>query len=631
MKCSNCGKLIPEEALFCPFCGQKVEKVKKCKVCGYELKEDFAFCPKCGSKTNGTLTCRECGKELKEDESFCSVCGTQVNKSSDTKKVNKSQKTSANISLSNFAKKFNSKKQLINRIAFLVIASIFLLCSLFSVISIDVTDTIDEISPGTFSGMDVEGKLSLEVTTIDLIYFSFFTIGLDDTKARNYIGSREISRELEDFVDIFKESGVIENEDGRVVLTKKGCRRVSAFLYDFPYLNYTYAEAVAANETQGMSSMTIYKISGFLCLAYILFSLIVFIVALVGVISKKERCCLGLTITLLFMLILITGMLCTTSTEYWSMGSAFVATTIFAVLYIAYRITIKMLDEKKIDWHTLAVKGVTLVLGIIMLSMFSVSAINVELNHQYYNDAGYRDNVKFEYDFNQMDLFEQYYLDYDEKTRPAIQDISTDFESKASYFEEFKIYNEGDLYFKNNIGINKLLLNTFMHRNYMWAISICRLQPIVSMVAFVFSTMLLCSSLAGLCGLKVSKKLKYFCLVMILICAVLNIVATAILNGCLATTNFMEINLNIGEGIITQIVFVFLGFIGLGFTKLLKGKTLDFGKSKNRNSDKQGEEIIRRIEVTENNSSNEEKISQNDESTCDISETPDIVAENNLQ
>lgn len=50
MKCNNCGQEIVEEAKFCAFCGEKVEKVKRCSRCGTILMENASFCFECGNK-----------------------------------------------------------------------------------------------------------------------------------------------------------------------------------------------------------------------------------------------------------------------------------------------------------------------------------------------------------------------------------------------------------------------------------------------------------------------------------------------------------------------------------------------------------------------------------------------------
>lgn len=49
MVCGKCGKRIPDDAVFCSYCGARRER-KVCKACGTELKEEQLFCHVCGLK-----------------------------------------------------------------------------------------------------------------------------------------------------------------------------------------------------------------------------------------------------------------------------------------------------------------------------------------------------------------------------------------------------------------------------------------------------------------------------------------------------------------------------------------------------------------------------------------------------
>lgn len=52
MKCVKCGKEVPDGALFCAFCGSKMESEKNvqfCVNCGAQVEDGAAFCQSCGS------------------------------------------------------------------------------------------------------------------------------------------------------------------------------------------------------------------------------------------------------------------------------------------------------------------------------------------------------------------------------------------------------------------------------------------------------------------------------------------------------------------------------------------------------------------------------------------------------
>ena len=73
MKCSKCSAWLPDDAVFCSECGQKVEPVQ--------------------AKTAGSAFCAGCGMPLPEGAAFCGNCGTRnevpVKPKKDHKKMGK--------------------------------------------------------------------------------------------------------------------------------------------------------------------------------------------------------------------------------------------------------------------------------------------------------------------------------------------------------------------------------------------------------------------------------------------------------------------------------------------------------------------------------------------------------------
>jgi RNA polymerase subunit RPABC4/transcription elongation factor Spt4 len=98
--CSNCGAVLPEEALFCPECGFSAVQRQcpkcgapvtptadicqscgawllegQCKFCYAEIPDEALFCPECGKPKDG-IPCPHCSKLSIFD--FCPSCGKPV-------------------------------------------------------------------------------------------------------------------------------------------------------------------------------------------------------------------------------------------------------------------------------------------------------------------------------------------------------------------------------------------------------------------------------------------------------------------------------------------------------------------------------------------------------------------------
>lgn len=78
--CAKCGTAFPENAKFCPQCGEKAvpavpDGMTVCPECGKTVVKG-KFCPECGHKF--ISSCPKCGKEIVPGAKFCLECGEKL-------------------------------------------------------------------------------------------------------------------------------------------------------------------------------------------------------------------------------------------------------------------------------------------------------------------------------------------------------------------------------------------------------------------------------------------------------------------------------------------------------------------------------------------------------------------------
>jgi len=80
-KCPDCGKMIPHDAGFCPFCGHQIMVFEQCASCGKNLSPSAVFCSQCGTKAEkkkAAKFCHACGTENLMNSNYCNNCGEQL-------------------------------------------------------------------------------------------------------------------------------------------------------------------------------------------------------------------------------------------------------------------------------------------------------------------------------------------------------------------------------------------------------------------------------------------------------------------------------------------------------------------------------------------------------------------------
>jgi membrane protease subunit (stomatin/prohibitin family) len=79
--CPDCGRKVPHDARFCPWCGHQQLVLGQCTGCGKNLPPAARFCPSCGGQADAKPSekrCPHCGSMNLPDATFCNHCGEKI-------------------------------------------------------------------------------------------------------------------------------------------------------------------------------------------------------------------------------------------------------------------------------------------------------------------------------------------------------------------------------------------------------------------------------------------------------------------------------------------------------------------------------------------------------------------------
>lgn len=245
--CNKCKMTLTEEQKFCPYCGTEYVKPKPvCQKCGVVLEEGQKFCHLCGAKNESR--CNKCGAELTQNNRFCSNCGEQVKQNTVLKeKIEKIRQDKT------FTSSF-AKRGVILLLAFLMLISIFLP---FTKISYD-------------NYLNASGKIVTiycKFNVIDGVVLFFDSVTNYETNAE--VKESSLYKRTEKLEEKLKEKyGTIEKAVG-----------------DFSFNRYMkYEQRLLIRQYVYKTSIN-YIVGAIVCLAYIIFAIIFFILALVSFLS----------------------------------------------------------------------------------------------------------------------------------------------------------------------------------------------------------------------------------------------------------------------------------------------------------------------------------------------------------
>jgi len=80
-RCPDCNQMIPDDAVFCPFCGHQIMVFQRCSSCGKNLSPKARFCPRCGARVERQTKpriCSKCGAENLFNSNYCNNCGEKL-------------------------------------------------------------------------------------------------------------------------------------------------------------------------------------------------------------------------------------------------------------------------------------------------------------------------------------------------------------------------------------------------------------------------------------------------------------------------------------------------------------------------------------------------------------------------
>lgn len=600
MKCTNCNNTIQDDNVFCPYCGHKVEKYKTCPNCGVEMAEDFNFCPKCGYDMQSKVyICPDCGNEVGAEYQFCSVCGRQKEDTVTNHNVKKlAGKKPKKVSSKKISEVISSDKmKLVQGIVFAVLAFMIFISSFFGVVRINVSD----IEENNDLFVKFEKEIYYNATATNLIDLLFFSFGLDKEKATEYLESREVAEDKEKLDEITSDKSFIEVEGSRYVVNRKGCTQYQKALNNIDWLKIFYAEAVMVNEESGLSTMIQYKIAGVFSLCLIIVSYVAFVLSILGIVFKKDLGSIRLMAIMLAFVIITAGMFTTMSGNFkWTMGVAFIFITIFSVLYILFRSVLHWLGEKKINLQGIMLKATGVVMGIILVCLFSASAIRVTIPYKDETIINNPKDIEYQYEFNQADLFDQYYFADNKDTDYTMEDLMYYINEYAPNFVNRP--SRGDEYFKTNIGLQMILQTRQVQKTNQAVLAILRIQPVLFLVSLISAVTFLVYSIVGLSGAKTSGLSMIIMLIVLLIGIVFSILCPLLLNALISIFNQVDIQVGVGSGVIAQAIFFVISIVLIACSKLLKGKELFLGKKQKYSNNTT--DFAKQSNIAENTNSN---------------------------
>ena len=603
MECKNCKKEVDDSFVFCPYCGHRTDGKKVCGKCGALIDEEFVYCPVCGTKTVS-------GEEAAPEKSVATPASKPAREGSDAVLEEKpagedevlisidegaSEKTANKYGAARSGKgvkaRLDSAKaalsrvnfRLIDKIVLAVIATIFMICSFFGVVSYDATEMIDDM---VSDNVKFDGDIKCEFTALDLADIGFFAMTLSYDKARKYVYDYD-NDFYEEIKDIMYDNDYTDVTSARITINAKGCRKISRLLSDPELYKYAYADAVRQNADADEASAGVsWQALGVLSLVNMICAAVIFILAMVnlfkGVFKEGIWAVALMLISSLGLWAVTSGI---TSARGFdglerNMGGAVASIVAFAVIFFVYRFARNVAESRKINVGQL-VKGLTAVVtGAVILCTASMAVINTTLT---YKEAENVRGVEFEYSFTSFETFDEYYFDVGKNNYVSDTVIEENFNADAALYSEDYYGVDPDMAMKSNFGIKAFTNTRFIGVTNKYAKPLIRLQPVLFLFAMYAAALMLSTGLVGLCGKEGKVRLKVLSIILFILAAGFGIAIPILLNAVFdASTKLTMIELSVGAAPIVMLVFAVIGAVCFGVANIFKNKEITFSKKSER-------------------------------------------------
>lgn len=602
MECKNCKKTVDDSFVFCPYCGHRTDGKKVCGKCGALIDEEFVYCPVCGTntvaveeaasaksvvKTARTTPAEETAdadgvfkeKTTGEDEVLISVdeggsektAGKKGAESCDKGVKSKLHSAKAALSRVNF--------RLIDKIVLAVIATIFMICSFFGVMSYDATDMVEDM---VSDNVKFDGDIKCEFTALDLADIGFFAMTLNYNKARKYVYDYD-NDYYEEIKDIMYDNDYTDVTSSRIIVNSKGCRKISQLMSDPEIYKYAYADAVRQNaDADGACAGVSWQVLGVLSLVNIICAAVIFILAIVnlfkGVFKEGIWAVALMLISSLGLWAVTSGIISATGFDGLevNMGGALASIVAFAVIFFVYRFARNAAGSRKINVGQLVGGLSAVVTGAVILCTASMSVINTTLT---YREAENVRDVEFDYSFTGVETFDEYYFDLGKNNYVSDTVIEENFNADAAIYSRYDYGVDSDMIMKSNFGMKAFTNTRFIGVTNKFAKPLIRLQPVLSLFAIYAAALMLSAGLVGLCGKQGKVRLKVLPIILFILAAALGIAVPIMLNEIFSlSTHLTMIELSVGAAPIVMLVFAVIGAVCFGVAGAFRKKEISFEK-----------------------------------------------------